>query len=91
MSFVIAQWESPGGGLGRVIREQAEKLAAECQTAHETPEVFAHKARVRCKKIRAALRLAEPLLGGKAYRRENRWWRDAAPPPSGLTDASHGR
>jgi hypothetical protein len=83
---VIAQWESPGGGLGRVIREQAEKLAAECQAAHETPEVFAHKARVRCKKIRAALRLAEPLLGGKAYRRENRWWRDAARELSELRD-----
>jgi len=86
VSFVIAQWESPGGGLARVINEQAEKLVAECQTAHEAPEVFAHKARVRCKKIRAALRLVEPLLGGKAYRRENRWWRDAARELSELRD-----
>mgnify|MGYP003465486234 CR=1 FL=1 len=59
MSFLIAQWELPENGLMRVIGEQAEKLVKECEKASEDPAAFAHKARVRCKKIRAALRLAE--------------------------------
>lgn len=88
MSFLIAQWELPENGLMRVIGEQAEKLVKECEKAGEDPAAFAHKARVRCKKIRAALRLAAPLMGAKAYARENKWWRDAARELSGLRDAS---
>jgi hypothetical protein len=88
VSFLIAQWELPENGLARVIGEQADKLVKECGTAHEDPAAFAHKARVRCKKIRAALRLAAPLMGEKAYARENKWWRDAARELSGLRDAS---
>ncbi len=72
------------------MREQAEKLASECENAPEDAAAFAHKARVRCKKIRAGLRLAEPLIGGKAFRRENRWWRDAARTLSGLRDMGAG-
>jgi CHAD domain len=88
MSFLVAQWETSGAGLARVMREQADKLVLECETAGEDPAGFAHKARVRAKKIRAALRLAEPLLGAKAYRRENHWWRNAARELSGLRDAN---
>lgn len=88
MSFLVAQWETPGAGLERVIREQAEKLAAECETAGESPEAFAHKSRVRAKKIRAALRLSAPMLGKKRFARENRWWRDAARELSVIRDAS---
>lgn len=87
MSFLLEADERPGSGLERTIREQIKKLNAECGDALETPAIFAHKARVRAKKIRAALRLARPLLGGKAYRAENRWWRDAARSLSGLRDA----
>jgi hypothetical protein len=87
MSFLLEAGERPGSGLERTIREQIRKLKAECGDALETPAVFAHKARVRAKKIRAALRLARPLMGGKAYRAENRWWRDAARSLSGLRDA----
>ncbi len=88
MTFLVAQWETAGNGLARVIHEQAGKLVAECGAAHEQPAVFAHKARVRAKKIRAALRLARPMMGGKAYARENRWWRDAARELSALRDTS---
>jgi CHAD domain-containing protein len=87
MSFLLEAGERPGSGLERTIREQIKKLNAECGEALETPAVFAHKARVRAKKVRAALRLARPLMGGKAYRAENRWWRDAARSLSGLRDA----
>jgi hypothetical protein len=88
VSFLIAQWELPEDGIVRVIGEQAEKLVKECKTAREDPAAFAHKARVRCKKIRAALRLAEPLMREKAYARENKWWRDSARELSGLRDVA---
>ena len=87
MSFVLAPHESPGEGLSRVIREQVHKLSAECAEAGQEQAAFAHKARVRCKRVRAALRLAKPLMGAKAYRRENRWWRDQARLLSELRDA----
>ncbi|HEV7689960.1 MAG TPA: CHAD domain-containing protein [Hyphomonadaceae bacterium] len=87
MSFLVAQWETSGDGLSRVMREQAEKLVTECETAGENPAAFAHKARVRAKKIRAALRLSAPLMGKKAYAKANRWWRDAARELSALRDA----
>lgn len=87
MSFVLAPSETPGAGLARVIREQAEKLSAECVEANADVAAFAHKARVRCKRARAALRLAKPLLGAKAFRCENAWWRDQARLLSELRDA----
>jgi hypothetical protein len=87
MSFLLEADERPGSGLGRTIREQIKKLNAECGDAQETAAVFAHKARVRAKKIRAALRLARPLMSRKAYRAQNRWWRDAARSLAGLRDA----
>lgn len=92
MSFMLAPYETPGGGLARAIREQAEKLKDECDAAKLgldfDANAFAHKARVRAKKIRAALRLAKPLIGGKSYRAGNRWWRDAARELSSLRDAT---
>jgi len=87
MSFVLVPHETPGEGLSRVIREQVEKLSAECAEAQQESAAFAHKARVRCKRIRAALRLARPLMKGKAFHRENRWWRDQARLLSDLRDA----
>ncbi len=87
MSFVLAPSETPGAGLIRVLREQAEKLSAECIEANVDVAAFAHKARVRCKRARAVLRLARPLMGGKAFRSENEWWRDQARLLSDLRDA----
>ena len=87
MSFVLAPHEGAGEGLSRVIREQAEKLSAECAEAQEHASAFAHKARVRCKRIRAALRLARPLMSEKVFARENRWWRDLGRLLSELRDA----
>lgn len=87
MSYVLVPHEAPGEGLTRIIREQVEKLSAECAEAEQESAAFAHKARVRCKRIRAALRLARPLMKGKVFNRENRWWRDQARLLSDLRDA----
>jgi CHAD domain len=87
MSFVLAPHETPGAGLTRVIQEQVAKLSIECAEAMQDAPAFAHKARVRCKRVRAALRLAKPMIGSKAYNRENRWWRDQARLLSDLRDA----
>ena len=87
MSFLLEADERLGAGLERTIREQVRKLLSERETGQDNPSAFAHKARVRAKKIRAALRLARPLVGAKTYRKANRWWRDAARTLSGLRDA----
>jgi hypothetical protein len=88
MSFVLAPLEGAGEGLQRVIREQAEKLSAECLEAMTDTSAFAHKARVRCKRVRAALRLARPLMKDKAFNEQNRWWRDLGRLLSDARDAS---
>ncbi|MEQ1610848.1 MAG: CHAD domain-containing protein [Hyphomonadaceae bacterium] len=87
MSFVLAPHETPGAGLTRVIQEQVAKLSVECMEAVQDATAFAHKARVRCKRIRAALRLARPMMAAKAFRKDNMWWRDQARLLSGLRDA----
>ncbi len=88
MSFVLAPHETPGVGLTRVIQEQVAKLSIECLDAAQDTSAFAHKARVRCKRVRAVLRLAKPMMGAKAYRKENIWWRDQSRLLSELRDAS---
>jgi hypothetical protein len=86
MSYALDVGEEPGKGLARVIRGQHDKLLAACASPSVSQEQFVHQARVRCKKIRAALRLARPLMKDKDYRQENRWWRDAARGLSHLRD-----
>ena len=78
MSYWIDPDEEPSAGLVRVIGEQIDKLRDSCSGASDQPAIFVHKARVRAKRIRAALRLLRPVLGQKAYAYENAWWRDAA-------------
>ena len=78
MSYWIEPGEEPCSGLVRVIGEQVDKLRDSCAEARRQPATFVHKARVRAKRIRAALRLLRPVLGRKAYAFENVWWRDSA-------------
>jgi CHAD domain-containing protein len=78
VSYWIDPDEEPSAGLVRIIGEQVDKLRDSCAAARDQPEAFVHKARVRAKRIRAALRLLRPVLGREAYARENAWWRDTA-------------
>lgn len=90
MSYAIDPAQAPGDELARVIARQAQRLREAAATMDdadaEERAAFVHRARVRIKKIRAALRLGRKLMGEKAFRRENRWWRDAARGLSGLRD-----
>jgi CHAD domain len=90
VTFVLGPYEMPGHGIERAIREQAEKLISECESAPQDTGAFAHKARVRGKKIRAAFRLAKPLMGAKTWREQNRWWRDAGRKLASLRDMGAG-
>src|SRR5918997_5761782 len=71
--------------LRRVMREEIGKARAEL--AREDRHEAVHDARKRFKKLRGALRLARPALGG-AYARENARWRDAAKRLSASRDAT---
>ena len=78
MGYVIRPGEGEAIELERIISGQVERLRAACMHADEDQAAFIHQARVRCKKIRAALRLALPIVGKRFYRRENERWRDLA-------------
>jgi CHAD domain-containing protein len=86
VSYAIDPDEETCAGLVRVIAEQVEKLRESCAGVKDDPAAFVHKARVRAKRIRAALRLLRPALGHEGYARENAWWRDTARGLSRLRD-----
>lgn len=88
MGYVIRQDVSPAAELERVICEQVDRIRSRRLRADEDPAAFIHDARVSCKKIRAALRLARPMIGKKAYRQENERWRDLARGLSAARDVS---
>jgi CYTH domain-containing protein/CHAD domain-containing protein len=70
--------ESAADGLRRVARGRAEKAAERLQeTATDDLADAIHGARKDLKKIRAVLRLLRADLGEKAFRAENRRYRDA--------------
>ena len=88
MSYALDPDHAPGREITRIIRQQATRIAEARPETAEDVTGFVHKARVRAKKIRAALRLGRGLMGEKAFKRENRWWRDAARGISSMRDLS---
>ncbi len=87
MSYVLEPDEALGRGIARIIAGQVGKLREAC-AENAGGDGFVHRARVRCKRIRAALRLARPLMAEKDYARENAFWRDAGRELSSLRDLS---
>lgn len=88
MAFAISADEPVADALGRFVREIGDQLEVE---AAEGGDDFVRRARVRCKRVRAALRLARPALGEKTYKRLNKWWRDAGRELSAARDMSAQR
>jgi CYTH domain-containing protein/CHAD domain-containing protein len=80
--------ESPGGGLRRVGLGRTEKALERLDgAAGEGLAGAIHGARKDLKKLRSLLRLVREELGKKAFRAENRRYRDAGRLLSGSRDA----
>src|SRR5262245_18163585 len=88
MSFQLQPDESLRKSLRRIVRHQMDAVMEELQGTPKGPRDEAvHEARKSLKKIRAVLRLVRPVIGEKAYRRENTCFRDAARPLTEVRDA----
>lgn len=85
MALRLKREEPVSDGVRRIARQQTEKALA--ATTGGPSDERVHDARVRCKKLRSLLRLAQPALG-EVYRRENAFLRDAAQGLSARRDAS---
>jgi CYTH domain-containing protein/CHAD domain-containing protein len=86
--FRLKRKEEVGEGRVRAIRGRAAKaIEALREEAPEDPASAIHSARKDVKKIRAVLRLLRAGIGEKAYRAENRRYRDAGRALSGSRDA----
>ena len=72
--------------IRRVAREETDRARTALDGAREGRFKGVHDARKRFKAIRALLRLAAPRLGS-TFRRENRWYRDAARQLAGVREA----
>ncbi|MEJ2522647.1 MAG: CHAD domain-containing protein [Gammaproteobacteria bacterium] len=86
MGYGLKSNEQIAEGLQRIAAEQVEGAVGELEDGGD-PHEAVHEARKSCKKVRAVLRLARDAMGGKAYRRENRRYRDAARRISELRDS----
>ncbi|MCF7853233.1 MAG: CHAD domain-containing protein, partial [Candidatus Pacebacteria bacterium] len=75
MGYQFKHKETVEGGVVRMAREQAGRAVAELQAADIAIDERIHQVRKRFKKIRAIVRLVRDELG-KAYARENIWYRD---------------
>ena len=77
-SYRLTREESAADGVRRVAAARAEKAAKRLREAGGEDRAAAiHGARKDLKKVRAVLRLVRDELGKKAYRAENRRYRDA--------------
>lgn len=88
MSFRLASDQPAADALRAALCEQAERIRLD----PDDPAVEAVlRARTRIKKVRAALRLAQPFIGGATRRTLNAGWRDAARTLAPIRDASAAR
>ena len=86
MAFEIRLQRDVSDEIRRVAREEVDRAVTALDGAREGRFKGVHDARKRFKAIRALLRLVEPRLG-PAFRRENRWYRDAARRLAGVREA----
>ena len=86
MAFEIRLQRDVSAEIRRVAREEVDRAVRALDETREGRFKGVHDARKRFKAIRALLRLVAPRLG-PAFRRENRWYRDAARRLAGVREA----
>ncbi|MFG0284418.1 MAG: CHAD domain-containing protein [Phycisphaerales bacterium JB039] len=84
MAYQLRTSRAADDELRRILAAQAGRAAR--AAAGDDPHEAVHEVRRRCKKARAALRLARPALGS-AFARENAFFRDVGRSISQLRDA----
>jgi CHAD domain-containing protein len=88
MSFELRADESLRKSLHRIVRKQLGDALKELTEPRPGPrDVVVHDARKALKRVRAVVRLVRPVLGEKAFQRENTCFRDAARPLTEVRDA----
>jgi CHAD domain-containing protein len=88
MSFELKADESLRKSLHRIVRKQLGNVLKELTEPHPGPrDEVVHDARKALKRVRAVLRLVRPVVGEKAFQRENTCFRDAARPLTEVRDA----
>jgi CHAD domain-containing protein len=86
MSFELKPDQSVRKGVRRLMRKQMDE-ALEKLTQNESRDEAVHEARKCFKKMRAVLRLVQPVIGKRSYRQENACLRDAGRPLTEVRDA----
>jgi len=88
MSFELQVDEDLPSGIRRIAKSEIEKVRESVGgSSEDSRDVRVHEARKSLKKLRALVRLVRPAVSGKAYRRENLAFRDAAKPLTEVRDA----
>jgi len=88
MSFDLNADESLRKNLRRIVRKQLGNAQKGMTEPHQGPrDEVVHDARKALKRVRAVLRLARPVVGEKAFQRENTCFRDGARPLTAVRDA----
>ena len=85
-AFKLKKKESAKKGIRRVAHDRAEDAVGLLRDEEADPIEAVHEARKDLKKLRATLKLVRPLIGDKAYGRENARFRDAGRALSDVRD-----
>ncbi len=86
MSFKLTHREPIPEGIRRIWHEELQAAIYDLERS-ENPHETVHQCRKTFKRLRAVLRLVRFALGKKAYKRENRFYRDLGRKLSGMRDA----
>ena len=86
MGYQYKRSENAVQGLERIVRWEIDRAIEDITESKLDQHAIVHEVRKRCKKIRAAIRLARPQFE-ETYQEENAWYRDLARTLSDLRDA----
>jgi CHAD domain-containing protein len=89
MAFEFKKDEKVSKGVRRIVDRRIEKAIQTLKSGEKTiSDPVVHEARKRFKEIRGTLRLVRGEMGKKAFRRENKTFRDAGRSLSEVRDAT---